>query len=136
MFLADENISPILVDIIRKLGDRSIFSMHRLTEYKGTADEYWVPLVTQRQYIIVTCDRRMLMEHGIAHALANTGARCIFLARHFANANRWNQALWLIKYWPKIRKYAETMGNGDLIRVTSKCRIMAVQNQTTVTTTD
>jgi hypothetical protein len=125
-FLADENISPVLVEIIRKLGDRSLSSIHRYSDYLGTPDEHWVPLATKREYIIVTCDRRMLIKHGISQALETTGARCIFLARNFADANRWNQALWLIRYWPKIRKHAETMGQGNLVRVTSNCRILTI----------
>lgn len=126
MFLADENISPVLIDIIRKLGDRSIFSIHRMEDYRGAPDEEWIPRATQRNYVIITCDRRMLTEHGIAQALKQTQARCVFLAHPFASANKWKQALWLIRYWPKIREYAATMQPGDLARATMKCQIAPV----------
>ncbi|MDO8588433.1 MAG: hypothetical protein Q7T82_15505 [Armatimonadota bacterium] len=124
-FLADENIPPVLVTILRKLNEKSIESMHG-SPYAGQPDEVWLPSVIERGYICLTCDRRMLAESGIAQILIDQRATMIFLGPHFANSRPWDQAIWLLKYWRKIKEHAATMSPGRLVRVHKNGRIVPV----------
>jgi hypothetical protein len=124
-FLADENISPVLVTIINKLGDRSLEAFNRTT-YMGMPDEEWLPTAAERGYICLTCDRKMLAEPVVAQAVKATKVRAIFLGENFSHSVRWDQALWLLKHWRKIRSHAESMQPGDLIRVSKAGRITEI----------
>jgi hypothetical protein len=115
-FITDENISKRLVAILNKLGERSVESIYG-TDYTGTPDEEWLPLVAERGYICISCDRRMTIESSIAPFLVKANVRAIYLSKHFANAKIWQQALWMLKYWHQIKSHAQTMKPGDLVKV-------------------
>ena len=124
-FLADENIPPVLVTILRKLNEKSIESVHG-GQYAGQPDEVWLPTVIKRGYICITCDRRMLAQSGIAQILIDQNARMIFLGPHFANSKAWDKAIWLLRHWHKIKDHASTMSPGQLVRVHKNGRIIPV----------
>jgi len=124
-FIADENISPVLVTILHKLGERDIERISG-TPYAGTNDEDWLPTITKLGYICVTCDRKMLYDRGVAQVLIDQKCMAVFFGSHFAQSGRWDQALWLLRYWRKIKKHAETMAPGQLVRVCKNGRIIPV----------
>lgn len=106
-FLTDENISSKIIMFIGMLGDKSIKSM-RHPRFQGlcaTADQDWIQKVTDRGFICITYDRRMTVDATIAPYLANAQARVIFICKHLATSRRWEQALWWLRYWPKIREH-------------------------------
>ena len=112
--LADENISPVLVQIIRKLGGGFVESMHGKPE-TGTPDHVWIPLYASRGYVVLSCDRNQMTDAGISRAMASCGARMIYLPAKFSNMKRWDQALWMLKVWWRIVEQAEAMGSGELV---------------------
>ena len=126
-FLVDENISPKLVTILNKLGERSVYSLHREDAYRGQDDEVWLPLASQRGFICVTCDCQMLCDQGIATVLRDSQATVIFLASNFARSRTWDQALWLLRHWRKIKAFAEGMRPGQLVKVYQNGRIAPVR---------
>ncbi|HEY3781528.1 MAG TPA: hypothetical protein VGL56_10620 [Fimbriimonadaceae bacterium] len=100
-FLADENMSPVLVQILRKLGAGFVESMHSKPE-KGSADEHWIPLYASRGYVIISPDRKQLRTAHIADVISESGARAIYLPSKFADSKPWDQALWLLRHWWKM----------------------------------
>ena len=114
-FLADENISPVLVQILRKLGAGFIESIHSKPE-KGLPDEHWIPLYASRGYVAISPDRRQLKEERVARILIASGARMIYLPQKFADSKRWDQALWLLRYWWRIVERVQTMSpDGEIV---------------------
>lgn len=113
-FLADENLSPVLVQILRKLDAGFIESMHGKPEL-GTRDDHWIPIYASRGYVILSCDRKQLTDAAIARAIAGCGARMIYLPSKFADMKRWDQALWMLKTWWKIVERARAMNAGELV---------------------
>ena len=124
-FLADECFSPVLIRILKHLGEKSIQPFKPNFEH-GTPDEVWIPQATQRGYICITLDRRMLGAENIAVFFAQAKARVVFIGSHLANMRRWDQALWLLKYWHRIRERAGTMTAGELVKVLRYGRIVPV----------
>lgn len=114
-FLADENVSHELVTILRKLGAGSIISLSRTPDV-GTADDHWIPLYTDRGFVILTPDREQLRDDVILNAIRDCGARMVFLPRHFADSKRWDQALWFLKYWWKLAERCAVLKPGELVR--------------------
>jgi hypothetical protein len=69
----------------------------------------------------------MTAELAMAQILINERPRVIFLESHFANSTPWDQTLWLLKHWKKIKAHAEGMSKGQLIRVLTNEKIVAVK---------
>lgn len=114
-FLADANISNQLVRIVRRLGGGFIESLTSKDE-GSVADEVWIPLYAKRGYIAISLDRRQLRSEVIAKAIVSSGARMIYLPGRFADAKRWDQALWLLKRWWAIVERAEQMDSeGEVV---------------------
>ena len=118
-FIADENISPVLVSILNRLGDKSVKSIHRppFNIFMGKPDQHWIPKLSKQGFICVTYDRQMLVDEALSSILSQTPARVIFLGRQVANRNRWDQAIWFLRHWRGIRDTAATMAPGQLVRV-------------------
>ncbi len=118
-FLADECISPVMIDYLCDIGAECLKSLHRgyWKRYLGKADEEWLPDAAKRNCVILTCDRNMSSSDTTARLLEQHGARVIFLGRHFANSKKWDQTLWMLKYWSKINDIAANMAPGDMVRM-------------------
>lgn len=116
-FLADANVSPQLVTIVKNLGGGFIESLTRKPE-AAAADEVWIPLYAQRGYVAISCDRRHMKSESIAQVVAASGARMIYLPSRFADSKRWDQALWLLRRWWSIVERAEKMdASGEVVFV-------------------
>ena len=124
-FLADEQISPVLIRILNHVGEKAILRFSSNFP-NGTADEKWIPEATRRGFVCVTYDRKMLMTESIAPLFKKANARVIFIGNHLANVGCWDQALWMLKHWRKIRQRATTMTPGELLRVHKNGRIVPV----------
>lgn len=114
-FLADENMSPVLIQILRKLGAGFIESMHSKPE-RGSMDEHWIPLYAERGYITISLDRKQLKQGAVIQVLVSSGARMIYLPQRFADSKRWDQALWLLRFWRRIVERAGSMDpSGEVV---------------------
>ena len=112
--LADENISPVLVKIIVLLGGGFVESIHRKPE-QGHPDEEWIPVYASRGYVMLSCDRRQTKSEAVSRVMAACGARMVYLPSAFADLRRWDQALWILRHWPKIVARAARMRPGELV---------------------
>ena len=128
-FLADEHISPKIVTFIGILGDKSIKSIKhpRFRGIIGMEDQDWIEKVTASGFICITCDRGMIIDNTIGPYLAKASARVIFIGKHLANSRKWDQALWWLRYWPRIRGYGRTMTPGQLAKVHKNGKIVPIQ---------
>ncbi|MCW5935186.1 MAG: DUF5615 family PIN-like protein [Fimbriimonadia bacterium] len=83
-FLADENLSPVLMRILRLLGVGAAESIHGKPE-QGFPDEQWIPIYAQRGYIILTLDRAQLKNSYLIQVIKQTGAKIIYLPKKFSD---------------------------------------------------
>lgn len=114
--LFDENFSPNLVRILRHLGAKGLGTV--VDKFgSGAKDVDWIPRAGQLGYVYVTQDRQQLRDDRLAPLLHDAGARAIFLPHRFSKANRWEQALWLLKHWKEIASEANELESGDLSRI-------------------
>ena len=125
-FLADQNISPKLVRILHQLDERSITSIYHEADMVDGLDAEWLPKAAERGYVCVTCDCRMATELSLAQILISEKVKVIFLSDYFADSKKWEQALWLLRYWQKIKAFAQDMSSGQLVRVHKNGKIVAV----------
>ncbi len=100
-FLFDENISSKLVTILRLLGVKGLITMERAYG-TGAKDEDWIPMAAEQGYIYVTLDRMQLVDEAISQRFHDAGARAVFFSSRFAQAPKWDQAVWLLKHWRTI----------------------------------
>lgn len=124
-FLCDEHFSPVLIQILRHVGEKRI--LHFSSNFEnGTPDQVWIPEAAKRDHVCITYDRKMLINETIAPLFAENGARVIFIGSHLANIKLREQAIWLLKYWPKIKEHAANMKPGDLVKIHKNSRIVPV----------
>lgn len=128
-FVADENISPRIVSIINKLRDNDIKHLSRRSEgrYMSQPDEEWIPELVRQDCIIVTCDRNMTTNTSVFPCLLEAKARVVFIGRHLAGERLWQQALWWLKYWHKIKKHAASLAAGQCIKVGKRGKITQLE---------
>lgn len=125
-FLFDENLSPVLVRVLRNLGENTIHH-HRAVFPGGADDEHWIPKATSLGFVCITLDHKMTTDRTVAPILAATKARMIFLRFGRARMDRWQQALWFLKYWHKLRDRAALLKPGEMIRAHRNGRITQVK---------
>ena len=121
----DENFSPVIVQILRKLGERGVKSFKE--EFAlGEQDEEWIPKTVQRKLVYVTLDGAQLRSKTIGPILKASRVRAIYLPKKYSQSNRWNQALWMLRRWPKIRDEVFALSEGDIRKVSWNGKITAI----------
>lgn len=121
-FITDENISPQISKILRIVGDGSMQPLNRGS--MGLGDEHWIPRVTGWGFIIVTLDRKMRSSPSIMKVLCDSQARVIFLGQFLSQSRLWDQSLWFLQFWRKVKKHAVSMQPGESVKVSKNGRIM------------
>ncbi len=112
-YLFDENFSPKLVSILRFLGEKGLDTVVKKFE-PGAKDEDWIPRAAEYGYIFITLDRNQLADESVSRVLLNARARAVFLSARFSRTGRWDQALWLLKYWPGIKAQTANLQRGEV----------------------
>lgn len=123
--LADECLSIALPDILNRVGIRGIHSFRSEFEY-GIPDEDWVPEATRRNFICLSCDRKMLIREQIAAFISRKTARMIFLPSSVARARLRVQLGWMLRYWDRIEHYADAMPPGAIASINKRGQISAM----------
>jgi len=112
-FVGDENMSPVLVSLLAKLGaGTGIFSFRRWNVL-GASDEEVVRQTGARGEVLVGPDRRQIGEPIIAGTIATTGARIIWLPSEFANSKLWDQIWWMLTHWLAVLDHVSQLRPGE-----------------------
>ena len=104
-FLADENVSPKLIAILRHLGEKSVTSVSGL-DLNGCRTRNGCLQQRAVATFCVSCDCRMTAEMPLARMLIDEKAMVIFFGNHFTGIKKWDQTLWLLRHWRRIREFA------------------------------
>lgn len=102
-FLFDENISPYLVDLMRRAGSYEVTSVHA-QNWRGIKDDQLVPRAVSAGFVFVSLDRRIGTTEALAATLQSSQNGAIFLGQHYAKFGLWNQCDWMFRYWPRVHE--------------------------------
>lgn len=122
IFLGDEHISPVIKRVLEYVGDDSFHNFREFAD-RGAADEIWIPAASKAGYVCVTYDCKITRE--IAKSLSAAGSQVIFISG-IAHFERWDEVMWVLRYWRKIKQHAEEMKSGDLVSVNRWGRITKI----------
>ena len=112
--LFDENFSPVLVSILRKLDSSLRLETVGKKFGDGAKDESWIPQAAIEGYVVITFDRKQLTDFVVAPALHQCGARAIFLPDRLSKTKRWDQALWMLRHFRVMHDRMSEFEAGDL----------------------
>lgn len=117
MYLVD---SYLPLRLARMLHALDVPVVHQLDRDKGggTTDKDWVQLVRENGYILVSIDHTGRKDAPIALTLELGDITAVLLPIAFERLDRWGQASWLVKHWPKIDEYVGDAGRGLWTRIT------------------
>jgi hypothetical protein len=115
IFLLDHNLSPRFARALAALG----------TEVKALRDEFPndIPdesLLVQlgsRRWHFVTQDKHILTRPQEAAALRQAKVTAFFLGPFFSSLQFWEQAVWLVKHWPRFEEMGRNMSEGTCLMV-------------------
>lgn len=146
-FFFDEHISPRIVEALRCLEPRMRpdgASTHDLVHLRekyngrgGVPDTDFIPEVAGEGFIIITADQAQKKNKGKhaaeSRAYRTSGAIAFWLPRIYANPRkksdepgkeyRFEQAAFIFKSWPAIKRAAETARPMDLFDIDDRGRV-------------
>ena len=116
----DENISPRLVDAIRRLEiDASIELGSVLEDYgQGTADPQWMfRFRDEGGLAMVSGDHNILQKTVNLVASTESGLVSVWPPPGWPELKRWGQAALLLRWWPVIKQKIAASSLGDRWRI-------------------
>jgi hypothetical protein len=114
-YFFDNCISAKLPAMLRALGEDAIALREELPE--GIKD---VPLFDQikgKNLVFITTDTKQLTREDEARALKKAGNTALYFGRFFEKMLFWDQAVWLVRRWPKIKGFAEGAAPGTCAEI-------------------
>ena len=101
-FIVDENLSPHMARGMREFGEQV---EHLLDHFAmGTADETWLPVVGQREQILITRDDSIRWRPAQLAALRRYKVGAFFLGGK--NRSRCDLIRQIVRNWPRIKERA------------------------------
>jgi hypothetical protein len=120
-FFFDRCISEKIVEALKCL---DVSAIHHSEVFDHDAkDVDWIPEVGANGWILVTCDDRIRKRPAERRALADADIVSVFIWREFPRKGRWEQALWMVKYWQAIAKKAGRADAGTAFYVNGRGKI-------------
>ncbi len=117
--LADNDISSNVVAALNAAGIKAIRALSQEFD-PGTADEIWVPEAVRRNYVCLSCDRKMLTRPDVVSFLEKRTARIVFLPAAFNQYRVRQKLIWLLRYWDKIEEFAASLSPGELVEISTR----------------
>jgi hypothetical protein len=112
----DNCLPRVVVEAMQKLG-ADVRHLQHVFPNPGTKDEEWIPRVAQEGWVALTDDNRIRRQPKLRALRAEVRLRIVFLPAELSNQRLWDQATWLVKYWPKLHKEAMRLTDGACLLV-------------------
>jgi len=124
-FFLDNMISPKFAKALRALGEDVYALRERFAE--DTSDEEWLRRIGGEGWPLVTADKHILSRPHELQALKEAEVTTFFLGPFFATKTQfWDQAVWLIRNWPKLRQTAQTFKKGSCFSVSQRGKLRSL----------
>jgi hypothetical protein len=101
----DNNLSPhyarALTDLSRPDGHTVVHLSDKFP--RNTKDEVWLPaLAVERDWVVICGDLRIFRVPLLRKIWGDSKLTTFFLAKGWMNQPFWDQAWWLVRWWPTI----------------------------------
>jgi PIN like domain len=117
---ADENVAPVLTELIRKelLSAGFIFDTVDDHQARGVEDQIWVRRFADAGGdAIISADFAMTKRPHEIVAINETGLRLIILDEKWPRQNKNVQISYLFYWWPEIERILQSAGKGKCFKV-------------------
>jgi hypothetical protein len=111
----DNMISPCFAEALRAL-EQDVCALREKFP-PDTLDTVWLTKLGERGWPLITLDRRILSRPQELLALRQAGVTAFFLGPFFSKAAFWDQAVWLLRHWPKFRDVTAALVKGACFTV-------------------
>src|SRR5205807_4073904 len=114
-FFFDNHVSPSLVAALHALGEDVA---HIRDHFPDAKDVEWMPQVAQRGWIVVTADFAIWKQPVERAVFEREKLVGFFFHKGFVHSTVWEQALQVLKAWPRIKELAAKARGPKSYRVT------------------
>jgi hypothetical protein len=83
----------------------------------NTPDTVWISELGKHGWPLITVDRRIMTRPHELVALKQAGVTAFFLGSFYSKAKFWDQATWLIRYWPQFLSVTVALPKGTCFTV-------------------
>jgi hypothetical protein len=114
-YFFDNCISPKLPAMLRALGEDAIALRDAFPE--GIKDVPLFEKIKGKNLVFISTDAKQLTREHEARALKQAGNTALFLGPFFEKMLLWDQAVWLVRRWPRISGFAEGVAPGTCAEI-------------------
>jgi hypothetical protein len=122
-FFLDNNLCPAFAPALTSLSKQEGCEVVHLSEKfpRNIKDEDWLPALSREGgWVVVSGDLRIFKLPHLRAAWVNSKLTTFFLAKGWMNKPLWDQAWWLVRWWPDIMKQASLVTAGYGFEVPAK----------------
>ena len=91
-----------------------------------TSDAQWIKEIGEKGWSFITVDKHISTRPHEVAALRDAQVTAFFLGRFWAKTKAWDQAVWLIRHWPKFKNVVETLARGTCFTVQQNGRMRPI----------
>jgi hypothetical protein len=122
-FFLDNNLSTAIALALNSLSKNDGCSVAHLSDHfaRNTKDEDWLrKLSLEGDWVIVSGDLRIMKSPHLQRVWEESRLTTFFLAKGWMNKPFWEQAWWLVRWWPDLVKQAQMVDPGYAWEVPAK----------------
>ncbi len=119
----DNTFARRMARILREL-DEDVIHLQEVDGFTGaTKDEEWMPYVAQQGWPAVTGDGRILTRPHERELWRKLSLTLVVMHKGYTSLPLWDQAVFLLKHWPELRKRATKARRGEALMVKANGKI-------------
>ena len=121
-FFLDNCLSPRHAHALHALTpDHEVRHLSDVFEKRNTPDEEWLSRLAQDgDWVVVSGDMRIFKSPQLRQVWIDSKQTAFFLAKGWMNQRFWDQAWWLVRWWPQILGQAQLVEPGSGFEVPAK----------------
>ena len=123
-FFLDNNLSPHFAKALNSLSapqDCSVCHFAELFPERNIPDDQWLSeLSAQGDWVVVSGDMRIFKSPHLKQIWIESKLTTFFLAKGWMHQKFWDQAWWLVRWWPEIMQQAQIVEPGTGYEVPAK----------------
>ena len=120
-YFLDNMISYKFADMLRALDVEIAALRHEFEE--DIKDPELLTQLKNRKLVFISNDKHQLTRETEAKLLKDAKVTAIYFEPFWSKMDFWQQATWLIKYWPKIEQFSNSAAFGTCGRMKQGGRI-------------
>lgn len=122
-FFLDNNLSPAFAKALTELSHQEKHTVTHLRDKfpPSTPDQVWLPaLSAEGDWVVVCGDLRIFKSPHLRTIWIDSRLTTFFLASGWMHQKLWDQAWWLVRWWPSIMSQAALVPAGYAFEVPAK----------------